>query len=615
MAQQLSLVAPGGMQRAPKIKSLHIENFKGFSDFTVDFDDFNILIGKNNSGKSTLLEAVYLAHNFLRETADYRKRVTYTPRSRAFLEFPFFPIPVTKHLWTKGRTYTGATKRNIFVRIDVTYDNEVCFQFQVSFQYGHYGVKVVDPPALTKADIDAFLEHPPAFVPSFAGTVVWEPYIAGKRRAVMMGEGHYSELLRNMLLDVRQGSADKFDRLTSLLRRHFGITGVDAHFNTDRDEFVVAQYEEDGIPFDIRLNGSGFLQMLQILAYSYQGAPATILLDEPDAHLHASLQKQMVGLLRDIARQENVQVIMATHSKEIVNSVPHHLLLNVSRDVRSAVRLSNYQQVLNVLQEIGSLDNVDAATILRDRKCVFVEGDEGILLEALAAKLGIDAFRGEHPARLVPMQGAENLLQIDIGRLFNNIAGLPLKVLAIRDRDYLDDGQVVQLVEEGVRKGIALHVLAKNEIENYLLVSSALYRLVSSEMQRRSSYYPSNEGADDEHRVDEPDVDSIERKLNEICDELRTNVEALVNAAIQKADRGKDPSTAHMEAVAYVRQRWGPLESKLSMCPGKDVLRRFREWCQNEFNVSFGNLALAEALLPNEIDDEIRSILERIVVL
>lgn len=44
------------------IKKIKIKNFKKFKDeITIDFnDDFNIIIGNNESGKSTILQAIEL---------------------------------------------------------------------------------------------------------------------------------------------------------------------------------------------------------------------------------------------------------------------------------------------------------------------------------------------------------------------------------------------------------------------------------------------------------------------------------------------------------------------------------------------------------------------------
>lgn len=46
------------------IKSLYLKNFRGYSEITIPFDDsFNLIIGKNDIGKSTILEALEIFFN------------------------------------------------------------------------------------------------------------------------------------------------------------------------------------------------------------------------------------------------------------------------------------------------------------------------------------------------------------------------------------------------------------------------------------------------------------------------------------------------------------------------------------------------------------------------
>ncbi|MHA1506468.1 MAG: AAA family ATPase [Candidatus Asgardarchaeia archaeon] len=56
------------------IKSMTIRNFRGIKECSIDeFADVNVLIGRNGSGKSTILESIYLSsawtnpHDVLRD--------------------------------------------------------------------------------------------------------------------------------------------------------------------------------------------------------------------------------------------------------------------------------------------------------------------------------------------------------------------------------------------------------------------------------------------------------------------------------------------------------------------------------------------------------------------
>ena len=60
------------------IKKVHIENFKRFhKSFDIEFNQgINIIVGDNESGKSTILEAIYLALTGLYNCRNIKNELT-----------------------------------------------------------------------------------------------------------------------------------------------------------------------------------------------------------------------------------------------------------------------------------------------------------------------------------------------------------------------------------------------------------------------------------------------------------------------------------------------------------------------------------------------------------
>ena len=42
------------------LRELRLENYRGFSDHSIPFEEVSVLVGRNNAGKSTAVEALRL---------------------------------------------------------------------------------------------------------------------------------------------------------------------------------------------------------------------------------------------------------------------------------------------------------------------------------------------------------------------------------------------------------------------------------------------------------------------------------------------------------------------------------------------------------------------------
>ena len=98
----------------------------------------------------------------------------------------------------------------------------------------------------------------------------------------------------------------------------------------------------------------------------------TVILDEPDVYMHADLQRRLIRFLRGRHRQ----VIVATHSIEIMSEVDPENILVVDRDKRQAQFTTDIPQVQQVVDQIGGVENLQLARLWGSRRCLFVEGDD-----------------------------------------------------------------------------------------------------------------------------------------------------------------------------------------------------------------------------------------------
>lgn len=81
-------------------------------------------------------------------------------------------------------------------------------------------------------------------------------------------------------------------------------------------EIISLLVVDDRFTAEIGLMGSGLQMWLQIIWFISKSKNAkTIILDEPDVYMHPDLQRKVL----EIAKQSYPQIIIATHSIEIIS--------------------------------------------------------------------------------------------------------------------------------------------------------------------------------------------------------------------------------------------------------------------------------------------------------
>jgi energy-coupling factor transporter ATP-binding protein EcfA2 len=114
----------------------------------------------------------------------------------------------------------------------------------------------------------------------------------------------------------------------------------------------------------------GWLQLASILAFMRKSCSgALILLDEPDRHLHPSLQRVMLEMIAAEAHRLKAQVIVATHSSVLTNP---ELCLRVDAKVVVAARgrCEQLSDERRVLDDLG----VTSGDLVQANGLIWVEG-------------------------------------------------------------------------------------------------------------------------------------------------------------------------------------------------------------------------------------------------
>jgi hypothetical protein len=343
------------------ISKVTIRRFKRFKKVAFDLPGHIVFAGPNNTGKTTVLQAIAawgLALHRWRQVADRHKhKGYYTKAPLARQAFSAVPLRAFDLLWNE-RSYSGP----IEVEITSLGGPTIGMEFISDSTEQIY----VRPQRSTDQDVllrDDLLET--IYVPPMTGLSIDEPVYRRPKLDQLLGQGKPGDIIRNLLVEAHL-SEEAWPALTKSIERLFGYellppdaSGAD----------IIAEYKtkRSGKALDVASAGSGFQQVLMLLTFLHTRPASVLLLDEPDAHLHVILQDVIYSELHSVAVKQRSQLIIATHSEVIINSVdPRQLcmLLDQPRSLESVAERTRLVSALKVLPQTDIMQALETPGVL-----------------------------------------------------------------------------------------------------------------------------------------------------------------------------------------------------------------------------------------------------------
>jgi energy-coupling factor transporter ATP-binding protein EcfA2 len=354
---------------------IEIENFKSFGTRQrIELDHPAVLIGPNNCGKTSAIQALALWSQAVKTWYDVRKDSSAKERTATALNrlnIVAVPVQRTRFFWHNTNVRAGTKDIALTLTVGIEFKGRVV---ALPMRFRNQGDELVycTPDESVAADLD-FLKYAARInvelLYPMSGLETEEPILQPGRIDVLLGQGQTAQVLRNLCLMVAKDTPDDWGRVVALMHRLFNVM-LETPQETTRGA-IEMRYRQPGVreALDVSSSGRGFQQMLLIFAYLYSHKHSVLLVDEPDAHLEILRQKQVYVLLRDIAAENQSQVVMVTHSEVILDEALDNNL-TLLMDGR-ADDLARKTDIRNSLKHFGAEHYIKA----RERGYVlYVEG-------------------------------------------------------------------------------------------------------------------------------------------------------------------------------------------------------------------------------------------------
>lgn len=567
------------------LKKIEIEKYRCFEKTKMFMRDLVIIVGKNNAGKSCFIEA-------LRMVAMATKKCTNStyiepPKTLGLpVNMKGFKLPVERlKIDLRGvvyyykdevakitATFENGTKIVIFVNQDIAF--AVLYDRDNKLITSKFKAKEAAIPPISILPQIGLIKENERKLSELTVIEDMDTYLSSRHfRNEMYLYNQFFKEFKKLAEDTWPGL-----RIKELV------------YKPTESDYISLFIEDAKFPAEISLMGSGIQMWLQIIWFICRSMQSeTIILDEPDVYMHPDLQLKVLKIVKSMFKQ----VVIATHSIEIISNVSPRNIIAIDKKSRQMTYANEINEVQNIINDIGSPYNLSLVKLGSANKCIFVEGDDIKILQQFYNILHPNSISSLDTIPSLPLGGFKRINEaFGAAKLFHENSEGNFKCYAILDRDFYTESQIEEQKRKAIENHLLLHVWEKKELENYLLKPDILYKLIKNKNISYLDFKNSFEAFVDTFK--DMTIDSFTTK-------------------IQEENRSLTAGSAAKQAREYVNSKWIDINSKLSIVSGKDLLRATNKWLKDCYSTSCSMNRIFNVMVPEDVDDEIVELLNKLV--
>ena len=565
------------------LEKLKLKNFRCFEDYEIEFDKFNVIVGKNNTGKSTVIDAIKLISN-VRRHAPYRKDLKLKPK-----DIPFSQTNLTYNYMDEDSIIYSKFSDNTEIKVVFPTDGEPYAElsqdgmgiFRKTLIKRHFGHSIgIIPPIGVFEETENLRD---------------EKYLC----SIMV-----SHLTQRHFRNIWYYFDDGFEDFRTIIEETWPECTIKPPEFDSGENKITMFFKEKGIDREIFWAGHGFQVWLQLMTFLVKlGRKETLVLDEPDIYLHSDMQKKLVN----ICKERSNQVIIATHAVDIIEESDPDDIISIDKNSNRSRRLSSIDEVQTCITQLGSFQNLKLVHFMQGKTCLFVEGKDFRYLKMFAKKLNFESFAREDGFSVIRIDGFSNWSRLThISWIFRNTIDEKIKCYVVLDRDFHTDQEIDEIVNNLEQQDVKIHVWGRKEIENYAIDYDALYRMFTNKFCER-------------HRDVEIPLSSMEfeEKILSIFEDFKHQVlsQTISNRIEHRSDRSIDSSTITSQVLKEFENNWQDIEFRRKVIPGKDFFAKLNAWLNDEYHITITVNHAINSLRSEEIEPEVHNVINDFIQL
>ena len=557
------------------IKQISITNFRCYEQSTITFNGTSILVGRNNAGKSTMIEALKIISSVTRK---YKTLRFIAPPEWVDNEESYGVSPSVENM--------NISDRGIFhmygnppAIIEAIFSNGTSIKAYVGEYLNIFAVIIDEGGCYIRNSKEAKNVEIPGIevLPQISAVMDTERII---KKATVDGNKATRLASRNFRTQLYyyNDAFPTFRNLVEATWEGLKVSPIETAYVNDGQvlQFYVRVHNFEA---EIAWMGHGLQMWIQTMWFVSQCSPnAIVVLDEPDVYMHADLQRRLVRLISPMFSQ----LVIATHSLEIIEEVTSDSIIPVDSTKKTIRPIGNETPLQFLTKHLGSTFNIDLARIFISSQFVFWDGDDNSR-KILSAFQSVLYPQDLHPLINLPKAFIDGWNEWEkvtmLADLFNSNQ-MNMEVFCVLNSEYHTQNEIMRLHNDANSHNINLCIWQKKEIENYAIHHNSIFRYILNNKLK---------GIITEEKLD--DV------MHGIAKDMKDD---LIKFSIEKSEN----------SMSDIFQE---NDNSYDIISGKEFFNILSIWTQEEFDISISARQVIPYFQREEVPSEIRDVINTIM--